>query len=155
MQQLDNELEVTSIGDDWGDFDVVIKQLETEEAPTESTEGSALSTETEGVSTEAFEGLLSVVFTIAEQATSIISGIDFAFDEKGKNEVIKAAIPVLSKHGGELLGWFGDYVEEATLLLAVLALVYTSKRHITELKVYKAEQEKRDAEKAKATAKAA
>ncbi|AQM20522.1 MULTISPECIES: hypothetical protein [Vibrio] len=153
MQQPDNELEVTSLGDDWGDFDVVIKQLETEEAPTESTESSALSTET--VSSEAFEGLLSVVFTIAEQATSIISGIDFAFDEKGKNEVIKAAIPVLSKHGGELLGWFGDYVEEATLLLAVLALVYTSKRHITELKAYKAEQEKRDAEKAKATAKAA
>lgn len=153
MQQPDNELEVTSLGDDWGDFDVVIKQLETEETPTESTESSALSTET--VSSEAFEGFLSVVFTIAEQATSIISGIDFAFDEKGKNEVIKAAIPVLSKHGGELLGWFGDYVEEATLLLAVLALVYTSKRHITELKVYKAEQEKRDAEKAKAAAKTA
>lgn len=89
------------------------------------------------------------MFTISEQATSIISGIDFAFDEKGKAEVIKAAIPVINKHGSQLLGLFGNYIEEATLLLAVLALIYTSKRHVTQLKVLKAQQEAANGEKAK------
>ncbi|MCX9562998.1 hypothetical protein IG518_10795, partial [Vibrio cholerae] len=101
------------------------------------------------------EGLLNVVFTISEQATSIISGIDFAFDEKGKAEVIKAAIPVINKHGSQLLGLFGNYIEEATLLLAVLALIYTSKRHVTQLKVLKAQQEAANGEKSQTTAQAA
>jgi hypothetical protein len=50
---------------------------------------------------------------------------------------------------------FGDYIEEATLLIAVLGLIYTSKRTIKELALQKAEQEKRDAEKAKSAAQAA
>ena len=103
---------------------------------------------------EALEGFLGIMFSMAEQATSAISGVDFAFDEKGKTDVIQNAVPVLNKHGGQLLGVFGSYVEEASLVIAVVVLVFSSKRHIAELKIQKMEQEKRceEAEKARAQA---
>ncbi|RZR03144.1 hypothetical protein [Vibrio vulnificus] len=141
--------------DDWGDFSTVITQLETAEKAEADTLSATVDNASDGVNDEAFEGLLNVVFTVSEQATSIISGIDFAFDEKGKSEVIKAAIPVINKHGSSILGLFGNYIEEATLLLAVLALIYTSKRHVTQLKVLKAQQEAANAESQKAAAQAA
>ncbi|EKO3929995.1 hypothetical protein [Vibrio fluvialis] len=149
MSQPSEVMDITTGEDDWGDFGGFIKALESEEV---ATDVSALPTEaeTESVSSEAFEGFLGIMFTVAEQATSIIAGVDFSFDDKGKAEVISAALPVLSKHGSTLMQVFGDYIEEATLLIAVLALVYTSKRHLTQLKSAKAEQEKRDAEKQKA-----
>lgn len=149
MSQPSEVMDITTGEDDWGDFGGFIKELESEEV---ATDVSALPTEaeTESVSSEAFEGFLGIMFTVAEQATSIIAGVDFSFDDKGKAEVISAALPVLSKHGSTLMQVFGDYIEEATLLIAVLALVYTSKRHLTQLKTAKAEQEKRDAEKQKA-----
>ncbi|MBY7876309.1 hypothetical protein KW414_13335 [Vibrio fluvialis] len=149
MSQPSEVMDITTGEDDWGDFGGFIKALESEEV---ATDVSALPTEakTESVSSEAFEGFLGIMFTVAEQATSIIAGVDFSFDDKGKAEVISAALPVLSKHGSTLMQVFGDYIEEATLLIAVLALVYTSKRHLTQLKTAKAEQEKRDAEKQKA-----
>ncbi len=104
---------------------------------------------------EALESFLGIMFSMAEQATSAISGVDFAFDEKGKTDVIQNAVPVLNKHGGQLLGVFGSYVEEASLVIAVVVLVFSSKRHITELKIQKMEQEKRREEAEKARAQAA
>jgi len=153
MQQPSETLELHTESDDWGDFGLVIEQLETEEKPSELTEESA--PETEGMNDEALQGFMGVMFTLCEQATCIISGIEFSFDDKGKTEVINAAVPVLNKHGGSIMAVFGDYIEEATLLIAVLGLIYTSKRTIKELAIQKAEQEKRDAEKAKTAAQAA
>ncbi|MCR9708516.1 hypothetical protein [Vibrio cholerae] len=158
MQTFESDQEVglgSAANDDWGDFSTVISQLESDEKSANDDASSVVAEPAQSVSSEAFEGLLNVVFTISEQATSIISGIDFAFDEKGKAEVIKAAIPVINKHGSQLLGLFGNYIEEATLLLAVLALIYTSKRHVTQLKVLKAQQEAANGEKSQTTAQAA
>ncbi|EGQ9411448.1 TPA: hypothetical protein RUZ23_003144 [Vibrio cholerae] len=158
MQTFESDQEMGLGGaanDDWGDFSTVISQLESDEKSANDDVSSVVAEPAQSVSSEAFEGLLNVVFTISEQATSIISGIDFAFDEKGKAEVIKAAIPVINKHGSQLLGLFGNYIEEATLLLAVLALIYTSKRHVTQLKVLKAQQEAANGEKSQNTAQAA
>ena len=148
MQQPNETLEPLAEGDDWCDFGGFIKQLETEESPTELTEETA--PETEGLNDEALQGFMGVMFTLCEQATCIISGVEFSFDEKGKTEVINAAVPVLNKHGGSIMAVFGDYIEEATLLIAVLGLIYTSKRTIKELAIQKAEEEKRNVEKAKA-----
>ncbi|BCK17516.1 hypothetical protein DDN55_10545 [Vibrio cholerae] len=158
MQTFESDQEMglgRAANDDWGDFSTVISQLESDEKSANDDASSVVAEPAQSVSSEAFEGLLNVVFTISEQATSIISGIDFAFDEKGKAEVIKAAIPVINKHGSQLLGLFGNYIEEATLLLAVLALIYTSKRHVTQLKVLKAQQEAANGEKSQNTAQAA
>lgn len=152
---LSSEFEPGCQLDDWGDFDTVIKQLETEETGEAVTGDNALSTELDSGKAEAFEGFLGVMFTIAEQATSIISGIDFAFDEKGKTEVIKSALPVLQKHGDSVMSWFGDYIEEATLLIAVLALVYSSKRSISTLKTEKMKQEQAREQQEKARPQAA
>lgn len=152
MQSVDSEiLQVEQ--DDWGEFGDIIKQLEKQEAHADSTDNNALSADDEApsnINAEAFEGFLGIIFTVAEQATSIISGVEFAFDEKGKNEVINSAVPVLSKHGGELMRVFGGYIEEATLFIAVLALVYSSKRHLNTLKAQKMEEMQREKEKATA-----
>ncbi|MFA0148975.1 hypothetical protein AB4452_23055 [Vibrio lentus] len=117
--------------DDWGDFGSVIHQLE-EQEKTESdlvglTEPSETVTEDK---TEAMAGLLNILFALTEQATSIISGVEFEFDGKGKQAVMDAAEPVFAKHGSTLMGVFGDYIEEATLLLAVLGLIYASKKQL-------------------------
>ncbi|CAK3003042.1 MULTISPECIES: hypothetical protein [Vibrio] len=120
--------------DDWGDFGAVIDQLEQQEQ-TES-EPVSLTGSTETVTedkTEAMAGLLDIVFALTEQATSMISGVEFEFDGKGKQAVIDAAQPVFAKHGSTLMGVFGDYIEEATLLLAVLGLIYASKQQMAAL----------------------
>ncbi|MEZ9068162.1 hypothetical protein AB4184_25020 [Vibrio splendidus] len=120
--------------DDWGDFGAVIDQLEQQEQ-TES-EPVSLTDSTETVTedkTEAMAGLLDIVFALTEQATSMISGVEFEFDGKGKQAVIDAAQPVFAKHGSTLMGVFGDYIEEATLLLAVLGLIYASKQQMAAL----------------------
>ncbi|MEZ8618642.1 hypothetical protein AB4483_25155 [Vibrio splendidus] len=120
--------------DDWGDFGAVIDQLEQQEQ-TES-EPVSLTGSTETVTedkTEAIAGLLDIVFALTEQATSMISGVEFEFDGKGKQAVIDAAQPVFAKHGSTLMGVFGDYIEEATLLLAVLGLIYASKQQMAAL----------------------
>jgi hypothetical protein len=120
--------------DDWGDFGAVIDQLEQQEQG--ETDSVHLTDSTETVTedkTEAMAGLLDIVFALTEQATSIISGVEFEFDGKGKQAVIDAAQPVFAKHGSTLMGVFGDYIEEATLLLAVLGLIYSSKQQMTVL----------------------
>ncbi|MEZ8844657.1 hypothetical protein AB6E06_24180 [Vibrio splendidus] len=127
-------LEESAAVDDWGDFGAVIDQLEQQEQ-TES-EPVSLTGSTETVTedkTEAMAGLLDVVFALTEQATSMISGVEFEFDGKGKQAVIDAAQPVFAKHGSTLMGVFGDYIEEATLLLAVLGLIYASKQQMAAL----------------------
>lgn len=120
--------------DDWGDFGAVIDQLEQQEQG--ETDSVNLTDSTETVTedkTEAMAGLLDIVFALTEQATSIISGVEFEFDGKSKQAVIDAAQPVFAKHGSTLMGVFGDYIEEATLLLAVLGLIYTSKQQMAVL----------------------
>ncbi|CAH7103465.1 conserved hypothetical protein [Vibrio chagasii] len=120
--------------DDWGDFGAVIDQLEQQEQG--ETDSVNLTDSTETVTedkTEAMAGLLDIVFALTEQATSIISGVEFEFDGKGKKAVIDAAQPVFAKHGSTLMGVFGDYIEEATLLLAVLGLSYSSKQQMAVL----------------------
>lgn len=136
MSQPDNTLlEAANTVDDWGDFSAVISQLEQQEQ-TESeavnlTESNQTVTEDK---TEAVAGLLEVAFTLTEQATALISGVEFEFDAKGKQAVIDAAVPVFDKHGSALMGVFGDYIEEATLALAVLGLAYASRKQLAVLK---------------------
>ncbi|WCE31194.1 hypothetical protein [Vibrio sp. SCSIO 43137] len=141
-QPHDSELETAQ--DDWGDFGAVISQLEQEEKTEALTESNQSATEPKPDNTESLSALLGVVFMISEKATSIVSGVDFEFDEKGKQEVIGAALPVLNKHGGVVAGWMGDYVEEATLILAVLGLVYVSRNSLKTLKAEKLEKERRE-----------
>ncbi|CAK2191812.1 conserved hypothetical protein [Vibrio crassostreae] len=120
--------------DDWGDFGAVIDLLEQQEQG--ETDSVNLTDSTETVTedkTEAMAGLLDIVFALTEQATSMISGVEFEFDGKGKQAVIDAAQPVFAKHGSTLMGVFGDYIEEATLLLAVLGLIYSSKQQMAVL----------------------
>lgn len=120
--------------DDWGDFGAVIDQLEQQEQGEADSVHLTDSTETVTEDkTEAMAGLLDIVFALTEQATSIISGVEFEFDGKGKQAVIDAAQPVFAKHGSTLMGVFGDYIEEATLLLAVLGLIYSSKQQMAVL----------------------
>ncbi|EKM15218.1 hypothetical protein [Vibrio harveyi] len=142
---MQGELENQPEHDDWGDFSAVISGLEETEtnavidAPTEAANE-------EKPAGEMFEGALSVLFTIAEQATSIISGVDFEFDEKGKAAVIEAALPVLEKHGDTVTSMFGNYMEEAVLGLAVLSLVYSAKKTMTYQKELLAIEEKKQRE---------
>ncbi len=142
---MQGELENQPEHDDWGDFSAVISGLEETEtnavidAPTEAAND-------EKPAGEMFEGALSVLFTIAEQATSIISGVDFEFDEKGKAAVIDAALPVLEKHGDAVTSLFGNYMEEAVLGLAVLSLVYSAKKTMTHQKELLALEEKKQRE---------
>ncbi len=128
-------IEATNPTDDWGDFSAVISQLEEQEqAKTElvnSTEPTEAAAEDKA---DAMEGLLNIVFTLTEQVTSVLSGVEFEFDQKGKTAVIEAAQPVFTKHGQSLMGVFGNYIEEATLMLAIIGLVYASKKQVQTLK---------------------
>ena len=156
MEQ-NNQLTDLVDSDEYPDFNPLIDGLLQQEKQEEQEESLAEQPEEEKdtINPEALESFLGMMFSMAEQATSAISGVDFTFDEKGKTDVIQATVPVLNKHGGQLLGVFGSYVEEASLVIAVVVLVFSSKRHITELKIQKMEQEKRDAEAKKARAQAA
>ena len=157
MEQ-NNELPEVIDMDVFPDYSHVVNSLEDTEKQEIFEEQQAqepAQEEKDTLNPEALEGFLGIMFSMAEQATSAISGVDFAFDEKGKTDVIQNAVPVLNKHGGQLLGVFGSYVEEASLVIAVVVLVFSSKRHITELKIQKMEQEKRREEAEKARAQAA
>ena len=95
--------------DDWGDFGSVIHQLEEQEKTESDLVGLTEPTETVTEDkTEAMAGLLNILFALTEQATSIISGVEFEFDGKGKQAVMDAAEPVFAKHGSTLMGVFGD-----------------------------------------------
>lgn len=131
MLQHEQDLEVNGV-DDWGDFDAVIHQLEAEEKTEQSFNHEE--PEPQADNSEAVEGLLTVAFTVAEQATSIISDVEFEFPEKSKQSVIESAVPVIKKHGSTLMAMFGDYIEEATLLLAILGLIYSSKKQLKAIK---------------------
>ncbi len=89
---MQGEIENQPDMDDWGDFSEVISGLE----QTEVSELTDLPTEAANDDSkpagEMFQGALSVLFTIAEQATTIISGVDFEFDEKGKAAVLGLAV---------------------------------------------------------------
>ncbi len=140
--------------DDWGDFDAVINQLEQQE----QTEAEALEPETEQVDSskvEAAGDLLHALFGISEKAISHISEVEFTFDEKDKSEVVEASKPVLEMHGDGLLRMFGDYMPYATLLIAIIALIYSSKKRLAELQAVKLLEHGGSDGKETATAKAA
>ena len=146
MSQPDSVLlEDTNTADDWGDFGAVIQQLEQQEqADSETvnvTEPNATNQDTTETNSEAVAGLLEVAFTLTEQATAVISGVEFEFDAKSKQAVIDAAIPVFEKHGSTLMAVFGGYIEEATLVLAILGLVYASRKQLEALQRSKMEAE--------------
>lgn len=135
--------------DDWGDFGQVIDQLEQQET---EQQGQDSEDTTDDDNSEALEGFLNVAFTITEQITSFVAGVDFEFDDKGKQQVIEAATPVINKHGSRLMGVFGDYMEEATLVMALLALAYTARKQLATQKAIalqrkKQEQAKREQER--------
>ena len=144
---MQGDIENQPAPDDWGDFSAVISGLE----QTEASELTDLPTEAANdddakPAGEMYQGALSVLFTVAEQATSIISGVDFEFDEKGKAAVIDAALPVLEKHGDTVTAWFGDYMEEAVLGLAVLSLIYSAKKSMAQQKANLEFEEKKQRE---------
>lgn len=145
MQEHETE-QVTEPFDDWGDFNAVITQLEQQESAAEVTESETEQTEplTEDKS-ESIALLLSGAFSLAEQATSALSGVEFEFDVKGKEEVINAALPVLAKRGDSLIAVFGDYIEEGALLLAVIGLVVGARKTIAEAKAQGGEHGKAEA----------
>ncbi|PJC85698.1 hypothetical protein CSW98_14065 [Vibrio sp. HA2012] len=118
---------------DWPDFSPLIDQLR-QEATEEETEATENAKPEQEDKSEAVAGLLNVVFMITEQATSLVTGVDFQFDEAGKQQVIDAAEPVFNKHGSTFMGVFGNYIEEATLLLALLALMYTARKELVKQK---------------------
>ncbi len=69
---------------EWGDFSSVIDELEREEstAVVDSDLSAANDEPAAPDKGEAVAGMLSVAFVLTEQATSAISNVDFAFDEK-------------------------------------------------------------------------
>ncbi|WP_028025586.1 hypothetical protein [Enterovibrio calviensis] len=140
MQQDETEQTDINSGDPWGNFDPFIDELKNEETkPIETIEADKPK---EGaISSDAVGGLLDVAFTFVEQVTSQLAGVRFRFDEQGKTAVIEAAQPVLDKNDGELMKLFGGYVHEATLVFAVVGLVFGSKQHLVELKQEKWERE--------------
>ncbi|WP_283130702.1 hypothetical protein [Enterovibrio norvegicus] len=143
MQSDDLELETLNAVDDWGDYAPVIAELgQQEQAPLEEPPKED-KTQLQG---DSVAGLLDVAFTLVEQVTSSLSGVKFRFDDEGKTAVIDAAKPVFTKNSGELLELFGDYIDEATLIIAVFGLVWGSKAQLAALK-----QEKREREHVKET----
>ncbi|AEX21983.1 hypothetical protein [Vibrio sp. EJY3] len=139
--------------DDWGDFSSVLTDLEQTEVSVLSNAPTTAANDDEyKPAGEMFEGALSVLFTIAEQATTIISGVEFEFDEKGKAAVIDAALPVLQKHGDAVTSMFGDYMEEAVLGLAVLSLIYSAKKSMAQQKALLELEEKKPREQQEKTA---
>ncbi|CAE6902110.1 hypothetical protein [Vibrio sp. B1FLJ16] len=151
MDDLENQPDL----DDWGDFEAVINDLSSTEASTLTDAPTVAANDDEidaKPSGEMFEGALSVLFTIAEQATTIISGVEFEFDEKGKTAVIDAALPVLQKHGDTVTAMFGDYMEEAVLGLAVLSLIYSAKKSVVQQKALLELEEKKQREQQEKTA---
>lgn len=136
--------EVDNSFDDWGDFDAAISDLCNDEKAEEkesSAEDKPLATQDKVDNTEAIQSLLEVVFMVVEKGTAIFTGVDFKFDVEGKQEVTRAAVPVLTKHGAVVSGVFGNYIEEATLLLAVFGLIYTTRHNLKTLKAEKRKQQ--------------
>jgi hypothetical protein len=119
---------------EWGDFGNVIKQLEQQES-TESQETETQET-VEVDSSETIELLLSSMFNLTEQAISSLNEIEFSFDERGKDEVIQASVPVLKKYGSVALEGF-QYLEEATLVIAVIGLVISTRITVKNAKAIK------------------
>lgn len=136
MDEVANESWLSeSTNEDWGDFNAAIEALELDETSVNVTDSdNNKQSETEQDRDEAVAGFLEMAFVLTEQATCAISGVEFTFDEKGKQKVIEAAQPVLSKHGSSMMSVFGQYIEEATLLMAIVALVYSSRMTILSLK---------------------
>ncbi|MFL7024159.1 hypothetical protein BCS58_07585 [Enterovibrio norvegicus] len=88
--------------------------------------------------------MVSGALSLIEQLVSFKSGVDFEFNDKGKDEVISASSTVFSKY--DLIGKDKTfaYGEEVALLFAVIGITLMSKRQIAVLKEEKAKHEPDD-----------
>ncbi|MDP2573253.1 hypothetical protein Q8W40_13765 [Vibrio penaeicida] len=144
MSQPDGDLLPAQSDDDWGDFSGVIRQLEQEEhAPQTEVSGPEKSAP-EVDKTEAGAALAEAALTVIEQVTSVITGLDFEFDAKGRESVATAVGPVLNKHDGAVSGLMGRYLEEGTLILALIGLMYTTRFNLKKLKAEQSKKEKHE-----------
>ncbi|MBE4469032.1 hypothetical protein HJ009_07215 [Vibrio parahaemolyticus] len=98
---MQGEIENQPDMDDWGDFSAVISGLE----QTEVSELTDLPTEAANDDSkpagEMFQGALSVLFTIAEQATTIISGVNNSTINTTMTD--HGAVTAAMELGGEML----------------------------------------------------
>ena len=128
---------------DLGEWGVSLEQLE----QTETEQSTALevnSLESEHNDSDEDKKLALMMFSGAafgamEEVISLFAGVDFQFSERAVNRVTEAAYPVLKKR--DFSDLFGDYIEEATLVLAILGLVYASRKQLEALQRSKMEAE--------------
>ncbi|UAB70650.1 hypothetical protein INR79_01610 [Vibrio sp. SCSIO 43132] len=137
-------LDAPNGGDDWGDFSSVIRQFEQEENPASSELTEPQSAAPEVDKTEAGAALAETALVVIEQITSFATGLEFEFDAKGRASVAAAVGPVLNKHDGVVAGLMGRYLEEGTLILAIIGLMYTARFNLQKLKAEKAKEEHRE-----------
>ncbi|ODS09813.1 hypothetical protein [Vibrio scophthalmi] len=124
--------------DDWGDFSNVLAQLEQQEKHEDSELDAETTTANIEANTESIEIILGGLFGMVEQVTGAMAGVKFQFDEQGKQDVIKAAIPVLEKRGdAALVKFLGDYAQEGALLIAVVMLLVGARSSIKHAKLEK------------------
>lgn len=131
-----------SVNDDsWPAFDAAIAQIESQETAKAANNDSLGEKDEEAqAKAQEFEGILHSLFTLSEGAISKLARVDFAFDERGKQDVISATVPVLNKYGSDWLDNF-KYLEEATLLIAVFALGISSRKAILDAKAQQQQEE--------------
>jgi hypothetical protein len=139
---------------DWGNFAPALQRLEAEEKAQETEAVTEHQTDSEPDNSAAIEALLHFAFLLFEKGTSMLHGVSFKFDEESRRDVTQAAIPVLHKHNAVVSGWMGNYIEEGTLLIAVLSMVIATRDELKTLKKAKQEAQQHEQEK-KRTAEAA
>ncbi|MDO6708133.1 hypothetical protein [Photobacterium sp. 1_MG-2023] len=124
--------------DDWSDWGAAIQQLESQETP--EPDEVAQDAANDDDAAEAAVDLLDLGFVLSEQAISFAIGMDFEYDEKAKGKVLKAAGPLMQKHGATWLNWLGQYKEEILFLVAVVGLGGVTARQVKGLRAEKRAQ---------------
>ena len=133
---MENQPEIS----DWSDWGAAITELETrevsdqEEGITEAEAASEDDTEEAGVA------VVDMFFVLSEELISFATGLEFEYNEKAKNKVLKAAGPLMKKHGDTWLNWLGQYKEEVLFLVAVVGLGGVTTRQVKTLRAEKLAQ---------------
>ncbi|MCC4796980.1 hypothetical protein [Enterovibrio norvegicus] len=142
MQSDEMALDDTQTNDGgWPEFSAALEQVKKqEEEKQESSYTLPVNTENSNQG-EVVGVMVSGALTLIEQLVSFKAGVDFEFNDKGKEEVISASSSVFSKY--DLIGKDKAfaYGEEVALLFAVLGITLMSKRQIAVLKEEKAKHE--------------
>ncbi|MBV7264111.1 hypothetical protein KCG43_19040 [Photobacterium sp. WH24] len=126
--------------DDWADWGAAIQQLESQEVPEPDDNAMAQDAANDEDAAEAAVDLLDLGFVLSEQAITFAIGLDFEYDEKAKAKVLKAAGPLMQKHGATWLNWLGQYKEEILFLVAVIGLGGVTARQVKGLRAEKRAQ---------------